>query len=184
MPQTTEDFRKLFNRKLLELANQKGRTSGLLSPERFHYIVNRLQELQATAAQKKSAEDYRLTTKFVLFETTVGDEPTTYLKDRATLKYHVSMDRIFDAIRTQHLLTGHGARDITNGKLKETLAKITKEVIQLYVDLCETCVPKKRKVHKSLFVKPIISNLITSRCQVDLVDIQSQPDGCFKWICV
>ena len=101
MPQTTEDFRKLFNRKLLELANQKGRTSGLLSPERFNYIVNRLHELQET--QKKSAEDYRLTNKFVLLETTIGEEPTTYiyLKDRATLKYHVSMDRIFDAIRTQ-----------------------------------------------------------------------------------
>ena len=22
------------------------------------------------------------------------------------------------------------------------------------------------------------------RCQVDLIDMQSQPDGCFKWICV
>ena len=93
------------------------------------------------------------------------------------------MDRIFDAIIThaQHLLGGHGARDITNRKLKETHVNITKKVIQLYVDLCETCALKKRKVRKSLVVKPIVcricSNpavkLISSICRVSLMGVSS-----------
>ena len=48
--------------------------------------------------------------------------------------------------------------------------------------MCETCALKKRKVWKSLVVKPIISNTMNSRCQVDLVDLQTQPDGEFKFI--
>ena len=31
-------------------------------------------------------------------------------------------------------------------------------------------------------MKPIISNYMNSCCQVDLIDIQSQPDGYFKYI--
>ena len=63
-------------------------------------------------------------------------------------------------------------------------ANITKEVTRIYVDLCETCALKKRKVRKSIVVKPIISNIMNSRCQVDLIDMQSQPDDDFKWMCV
>ena len=104
-------------------------------------------------------------TSFVLFETTIGEKPTTC----------ISCDT-----HAQHLLTGHGARDITNRKLKETHANITKEVIQLYVDLCETCALKKRKVRKSLVVKPIVCRicstpavLISSICRVSLMGVSS-----------
>ena len=31
-------------------------------------------------------------------------------------------------------------------------------------------------------VKPIISNTMNSRCQVDLIDLQTQPDGDYKFI--
>jgi len=33
-------------------------------------------------------------------------------------------------------------------------------------------------------VKPIISSEINSRCQKDLIDMQAQPDGDYKFICV
>ena len=159
MPQTTEEFRKDFDKKIAELAEKKGRTaSGFLSPARYAQIITRLEELHQSA-RKKSSDDYRIDGKYVIFKSTVAGNTYSYLKDRATNRLHVSTDCIFDAIRTQHLLTGHGARDITNKKLKETHANITKEVIQMYVDLCETCALKKRKVRKSLVVKPIISNL-------------------------
>ena len=61
------------------------------------------------------------------------------------------------------------------------MANVTKETIQLYVDMCETCALKKRKVRKSLMVKPIISNPMNSRCQVDLIDLQT-PGGDYKFI--
>ena len=67
-------------------------------------------------------------------------------------------------------------------KTKKKYANITKELLQLFTVLCEDCQLKKRKVRKSLVVKPIVSSDFNSRCQVDLIDMQSQPDGDFRWI--
>ena len=35
---------------------------------------------------------------------------------------------------------------------------------------------------KRLVVKPFISNSLNSRCQIDLIDLESQPDGDKKFI--
>ena len=183
MPQSVEEFRKAFNSRLNLLVEKKGATSGFLTRERYDYALNRLKEFKLNSELKKTSQDYRLLNKFVVFEASLNGVTSSFLKDRGTNLLYVSTDEVFDTIRTQHLLTGHGARDITNNKLKETHANITKEVIQMYVDLCETCALKKRKVRKSIVVKPIISNIMNSRCQVDLIDMQSQPDDDFKWIC-
>ena len=59
---------------------------------------------------------------------------------------------------------------------------MTKEIVQLYVNLCESCNMKKSKIRKSLVVRPILSSEMNSRCQVDLIDLQSQPDNDFKFI--
>ena len=175
-----EEFNKHFNQKLNEISNAKGRTaSGFLSAERKKYIVNRLNELEDPSA-KKSSEDYRFIRKYKLSKTQENGNVSEHLR---CAKSNRPTDTIFDEIRTQHLVTGHGARDITNNKLKETHANVTKEIVQLYVDLCETCAMKKRKIRKSLVIKPIITNLLNSRCQVDLIDMQSTPDGDFKHIC-
>ena len=73
--------------------------------------------------------------------------------------------------------SGHGARDVSHVKVSELYANITRELVTIYVDLCETC-----KVRKSLMVKPIVSNTLNSRCQVDFIDMQSDPDGDNKFI--
>ena len=41
-----------------------------------------------------------------------------------------------------------------------------------------------KQVRKSLVVKPIVSNAMNSRCQSDLIDMQSQPVRDDKWIMV
>ena len=185
MPQTVEEFRKHFDEKLKELSDKKGRTaSGFLSAERKKFILHRLNELEEDSSVKKSSEDYRLIRKYKLSKTNFSDgHVSQHLRCAKSNRLVASTDELFDVIRTQHLLTGHGARDITNNKLKGSHANVTKELIQLYVDLCETCAMKKRKIRKSLVIKPIISNLLNSRCQVDLIDMQSTPDGEFKHIC-
>lgn len=40
----------------------------------------------------------------------------------------------------------------------------------------------KKKVKKGLVVKPILPKDFNSRCQVDLIDYQSESDGDFKWV--
>ena len=112
-----------------------------------------------------------------MLEVTVNGITTKKLKERGTDRIHVSVDDIFDVINTEHLSSGHGARDVTHDKVSELYANVTKEFVQLYVDYCETCLLKKNKVRKGLVVKSIVSNTLNSRCQVDLIDMQSQPDG-------
>ena len=65
---------------------------------------------------------------------------------------------------------------------KQKYANITKEIIQIYVNLCESCNLKKSKIRKSLVVKPILSSEMNSRCQVDLIDFQSEPDNDYKFV--
>ena len=113
----------------------------------------------------------------------VNNVPVRKLRKTGTKRRHLCTDELFDAINIEHLSTGHGARDITHNKTNMLYANVTKEVIQCYVHLCVSCNLKKSKVRKSLVVKPMISNDMNSRCQVDLIDMQTQPpDGEFKFI--
>ena len=55
-------------------------------------------------------------------------------------------------------------------------------MIQLDIDMCESCQLKKSKVRKSLVVRSIVSNDMNSRRQIDLIDMQSQSDGDKRFI--
>ena len=87
-------------------------------------------------------------------------------------------------IHDAHLAIGHGGR---NRMIKETQTKyknITAESIMLYLRLCVPCLKKSKVPMKGLVIKPMIFSEMNSRAQVDLIDMQSQPDGDLKWILV
>ena len=76
-----------------------------------------------------------------------------------------------------HLAIGHVGR---NRMIKETQTKyknITAESIMLYLSLCVPCLKKSKVPKKGLVIKPMIFSEMNSRAQVDLIDMQSQPDG-------
>jgi IS30 family transposase len=52
------------------------------------------------------------------------------------------------------------------------------------VNLCEACHLKRAKVKKGIVVKPILSQDHNSRCQCDLIDLQSRPDREYKFVMV
>jgi len=47
---------------------------------------------------------------------------------------------------------------------------------------CEDCVKKKGSKRKGLVVRPIIHSNMNSRGQLDLIDMQIDPDGEFRFI--
>ena len=51
-----------------------------------------------------------------------------------------------------------------------------------YLQTCEICAKESGRVKKLVVVKPIVSNEFNSRYQVDLIDMQSQPDGEYNFI--
>jgi hypothetical protein len=53
-------------------------------------------------------------------------------------------------------------------------ANVSIEALELFKGLCEECQLKKCKLaSKGLVVKPIVSKEFNSRCQMDLIDMQS-----------
>ena len=73
------------------------------------------------------------------------------------------------------------------GCLKELQKKyknITVEQIMIYLNLCETCQKKSSMKRKGLVIRPMICNEMNTRCQIDLIDMQSQADKDYKFIFV
>ncbi|XP_072398311.1 KRAB-A domain-containing protein 2-like [Diabrotica undecimpunctata] len=67
-------------------------------------------------------------------------------------------------------------------ELKTKYKNITVELV--YLNLCVPCQKKISIPKKGLIVKPILSSAFNSRCQVNLIDMQSQADGDYKFIMV
>ena len=60
---------------------------------------------------------------------------------------------------------------------------VTRPIIEIFLNYSEQYQMKKRKtINHGLVVKPIRSDSFNSRCQIDLVDMQSLPVGEYKWI--
>ena len=55
---------------------------------------------------------------------------------------------------------------------------------KLNYSLCVPCLIKSKNPEKCLVIKPMILSEMNSRAQIDLIDMQSQPDGYLKSILV
>lgn len=69
-------------------------------------------------------------------------------------------------------------------ELKKNYKNATEDAILYFVKLCVSCQMKRSSTRKGLVVKPMVCPTMNERCQVDLIDMQSNPDGVFKFIMV
>ncbi|XP_063865374.1 KRAB-A domain-containing protein 2-like [Scylla paramamosain] len=98
-------------------------------------------------------------------------------------KFVACVEEVFGIIKTAHEAIGHGGGKKTIAEVRKKWSNITQEVCYLYISFCEHCHQKKaRKTPKGLVVKPVRSHDIHSRCQIDLINFQTLPDGNFKYI--
>ncbi|XP_043485342.1 KRAB-A domain-containing protein 2-like [Leptopilina heterotoma] len=100
------------------------------------------------------------------------------------VKYIVPAEEIFDILEAAHIATGHGGRDRMLSETSKKYANITRETITKFLSMCETCHQKKVKRKRGLVFKPILHKEMNSRCQVDLIDLQSQADNNYKFVMV
>jgi len=87
-------------------------------------------------------------------------------------------------LQATHVSIGHGGHDRMIKELGNKYKNITRNNIETFLHFCEPCQQKQKGSKKAVVVKPIISSDFNSRCQVDLIDFQSHPDGKFKFIMV
>lgn len=71
----------------------------------------------------------------------------------------------------------------TYNELNKQFANISREIIRIFIQMCEQCILKNsRSETTKLVVRPITSDDFNCHGQVDLVDYQSCPDEEFKWV--
>ena len=102
--------------------------------------------------------------------------------DNDDIKYFVSIEEIYDIIKKARLALNHAGRDKMEKEINRKYANITLNCINLYKSLCEECQLRRKHSSKGVVVKPIVSKDFNSRGQVDLVDMQSMPDGNYRFI--
>jgi len=61
-------------------------------------------------------------------------------------------------------------------ELKKKYCNITRQLIDLYLALCQQCELKEKTPKRELVVRPYLSHYMNSQCQVDLTDTQSELD--------
>ena len=100
--------------------------------------------------------------------------------------YYAHVDEMYDIIKREHISTGHGGRDKMLKVLRTKYANVTTEATESHrISLCIECLRKqKRRTVKGVVVRPILSRDYGSCGQVDLIDMQSMPNGHHKWIMV
>ena len=120
------------------------------------------------------------------------------------IRYYCKTEELSDVLETAHVNIGHKAQQVKDtvlfvilknilfnssflnfcfflsvmeAELKKKYCNVTRQVINLYLALCEQCQLKEKTMKRGLVERPILSHYMNSRCQVDLIDMQSDPDG-------
>lgn len=145
----------------------------------YNKLMTEVQE--AELAVKKTPLQYR---RFKRFRVVEVSETKKLASRSEPIKYYLPAEDIFDIIEAAHVAVGHGGRDRLKAETSRKYANITIDMINIFISMCEVCQRKKSKKKRGLVSKPIIHSEMNSRCQVDLIDMQSQQDNGFKFIMV
>ncbi|XP_043462868.1 KRAB-A domain-containing protein 2-like [Leptopilina heterotoma] len=95
--------------------------------------------------------------------------------------FMVAIEDYYDKLSEAHVRTGHGGRDKMMFYSKDKW-KISKTACQMFVSFCKTCDRIRAAPKTGVVIKPIVSDGFNMRGQVDLIDLQSCPDGDYKWL--
>ena len=98
------------------------------------------------------------------------------------MRFHVALKDVFDILHAAHAETGHGGRTRMYEQVKRRYVSITSEHVVLYINLCVTCQEKAKVPRKGLVHKLMIFEKYLLRAQVDLIDMQANPDGEYRFI--
>jgi uncharacterized protein YqgV (UPF0045/DUF77 family) len=117
---------------------------------------------------------------------TGGEEKLTLplSAEKTEILYYVSFEELFNVIHEAHINVDHGGRTRMIKELNRKYKNVTVESIVTYLRLCERYQKNQRTLKKGLIVNPILHNEMNSRCQVDLIDMQSNPDRDMKFTSV
>ena len=151
--------------------------SALWSSEYEKKVIDVLK--RGKTGQSMPREEYHFLTKYSLVSMDGVDKVTK--KDG---KYMVTKETVVELIRHAHTETLHGGEKKTHKKLLEKYANISRSLISSYISRCARCVEKRsrKETASGVVVKPLSARDLNERGQVDLVDMQTNKDGGYRFI--
>ncbi|XP_071132787.1 KRAB-A domain-containing protein 2-like [Mytilus edulis] len=173
---------KIFTEELLKMYNEKC-DRVLMPKEKLNIIISRFNILCESETIKRTRDDYNLLSRYEVLQIAGLEKLIRKRKtEEDPILYFVSLEETFDVIKKSHSALNHAGRDKMQKKLNKKNANVTLSAINLYKSMCEECQLRRKNPAKGVVVKPILSKEFNSRGQVDLIDMQSMPDGDFKFI--
>ena len=103
-------------------------------------------------------------------------------KNRHTCPRICHWSILFQSIYETHVRLSHAAAYITHRELIKQYSNISMHMVTMMIKLCPICAVDRYAPQRKAVIKPILSSTFNDRGQVDLIDMQSQPDGPFNWI--
>ena len=175
------DLKQRFEERLRESLDKKSDNAVITSAAKRDKIIQDLRRIGESGP--KDYNDFNCKRRFELLRVADCDRLIRANHDGDNFKFIACFEEVYDIISQAHSTVGHGGEKKTFNEAKKKWANITQEACHLYISFCEACHQKKaRKVPKGIVVKPVKSDNMFSRSQVDLINYQTLPDGGFKYI--
>ena len=174
----------IFLHEWLIKCEAKQKNSTALSQKQYDEKVSLLKYFEDKPHLSKTSSQYRVIKDFVLVPGINGSYKLAKQNksEEGAFLYVVPNEQLYETINKYHI-NGHTGISKMLHYMKNKFSNVTQEVLTHFVSYCEECNRKKNKISKkSIVVKPIRSNMVKERVQADLIDMQSDPDGEYKWI--
>ncbi|KFD53316.1 hypothetical protein M513_05797 [Trichuris suis] len=174
-------MQRRFYEKLSNMRASAAKNSVSLSGTTYRKLLSDVLKAKRTA--KKEPRDYWLLNRYNVM--VIGNKSKLIYPVREGvngIRFYVPDSELLDVLHEAQLAVGHGGRDRMLKELSPKYKNITRYDIELYLQICEPCQKKHKGAEKGSVVLPMVFSDFNSRCQVDLIDFRSHPDGEYKFI--
>ena len=128
-----------------------------MSKDVYNKLLAEVEE--AKVAQKKTSVHYRRLNRFGVLEVFESKKLVTIIE---SVKYYLPAEEIYYVIEAAHIAAGHGGREKIRKEIGRKYAIITREMVKLFLSMCEACHLKKSKKRKGVVSKSILHNEMNS----------------------
>ena len=104
------------------------------------------------------------------------------LIDRASRKEVVDKSQLFDVIHEVHLEMGHAGRTKMLRECQRKYSNVGRSPVEVYLRTCRACETKKCRPQDKTVTRPLLTDDINRRAQIDLIDWTSEKSDGYGYI--
>lgn len=174
------NHKQKFINKCIEQNDSQQKKLNVLQRSDYEKLLSEVKS--AWSANPKSNKNRRRMARYEIIEDS-GRERLIKTGTANGPKYVLTLDEMFDILVATHTSTGHGRRQKMIA-MASGYENISRSLIEIFLNNCMLCHEKKSLTKKTIVSLPMVMHHYIEKMQMELIDMQSKPDGEFKWILV